>query len=358
MQHFSYMPILKGKRAEFRALAQLTPDISEQIRPLIEIEPVPYNPDTGEAEKTYSELLVGYGAKLAAAWPNQMPILLDGNLIDEDDIQDGETYPLIDAIRQAREAGVHVVPVTSPTRSPAYKSAVSTLLHDEVCLRLKIADLMNPQLINEYLVTLGIPMNRIDVVIDLNSSLDADNIQSSALIAVGGINNLPHLQEYRSITLAAGSFPPDLSDIQVGIALIPRLGWGLWLNLKTMTGLNRPVIYGDYGIQHPEYARIETRFPSFTASIRYTTDDHFLVFRGKVARVHGYEQYGEHCRVLIERPDYSGQAFSEGDADIWKYAHGQVTNANGVTNGSPEVWRRVGTNHHITKVVRQLANHL
>lgn len=357
MHQFSYMPILKGKRAEFKALTQLSADIIEKIRPLIEIEPVPHDPDTEMPDKSYTELLTGYGAKLAQAWPNQTPLLLDGNLIDEEDLEPEETHPLIVAIHQARESGVYIVPVTSPTRSPLYKSAVQKVLANEVCLRLQIADLMNPQLIKNYIDDIGISLDKIDVVIDLHSSLDDSNLQTSALVAVGGINNLPHLQDYRSITLASGSFPRDLSLVQVGTAQIPRLEWDLWKAIVRMPGLNRSVIYGDYGVQHPEYTRLATRFPSVTASIRYTADDYFLIFRGKVARVHGYEQYGEHCRELIDRPEYPGQHYSEGDLDIWKYAHDEVKKPNGeITYGSAEVWRRVAANHHITLVIRQLSN--
>lgn len=354
MSNFIYLPILKGKRAEFKALSQLSPSVAELVRPLIEIEPVPYDPESGIPEKSYSDILSGYGVKLAQAWTHKSPMFIDGLLVDDDDIVMGEIYPLKSAIEQAREEGVHVIPVSSPTRSKLYQSAVKDILSGEICLRLGIPDLMNPQLINSYINDLGLSLDYVDVIIDLNSSLNSDNVDKMSLMAAGGINNLPNLKQYRSVTLAAGSFPKDLSDIDVGIEEVLRLGWILWKNLRSMGGLNRPVIYGDYGIQHPDYARLATRFPSYTASIRYTADEHFLVFRGRVAKTHGFEQYGDHCKKLIQRQEYSGKDFSYGDKEIWDYAHDLILKERRPTYGNAEVWRRIGANHHITKVVSQV----
>ncbi|MDE9459814.1 beta family protein, partial [Xenorhabdus bovienii] len=87
------------------------------------------------------------------------------------------------------------------------------LVQDEVCLRLTTTDLVNPQLITDYIHELQITPEHIDVIIDLRDMLSEDNVNSghSKILALGLINNLTNLQRFRSISLASGSFPVDLS---------------------------------------------------------------------------------------------------------------------------------------------------
>ncbi|MDE9558228.1 beta family protein, partial [Xenorhabdus bovienii] len=81
---------------------------------------------------------------------------LDGILIEEQFIASTDTYPIENAIIQARNAGFRVIPVTSPTRSFDYQQSISSLVQDEVCLRLTTTDLVNPQLITDYIHELQI----------------------------------------------------------------------------------------------------------------------------------------------------------------------------------------------------------
>lgn len=362
MEGASYVPILKTKRAEFSAITQLTPSVKSKIIPLFEIEPVPLDPDTDVPNKTYDILLNGFDRKLAAACANIPFIYIDGILIDEQFIDAGDTYPITNAITQARMAGLHVVPVSSPTRTVSYLREIDSLVQGEVCLRLTTIDLANPQLVSAYISRLNISHQNIDVVIDLRDSVSEESWQSgrSKMLALGLINNLQNLNSFRRVILAAGSFPVDLSQISIGVHCQPRFEWHLWQNLCRGAELARGVIYSDYGVQHPDYTRLATRFPSVSASVRYTGNDDFWVFRGQVANQYGYDQYGAHAQAIVAHREYSGAAFSVGDQDINDYA---VTHAQYLQNplpthkfGSAEVWRRIGQNHHITKVVDQLAS--
>lgn len=362
MEDVSYVPILKTKRAEFSATAQLDQFVKNKIIPLFEIEPVPLDPDTDEPDKTYDEMLNGFGKKISAACSNISMIYLDGILIEEQFINSADTYPITNAVNQARAAGVHVIPVSSPTRSSNYLNAIDSLVQGEVCLRLTVTDLANPQYISSYVSRLNIPYQNIDVVIDLRDSVTEESLGSgqSEILALGLINNLQYLNDFRRVILAAGSFPVDLSQISVGIYSQTRLEWSLWQSVHNNSNLKRKVIYSDYGIQHPEYTRLATRFPSVTASVRYTGDDDYWVFRGRKANQYGYDQYGAHSQAIVAHKEYSGVTFSVADKDINDYAlvHAQYLQnpTPGCKFGSPEVWRRIGQNHHVTKVVYQLSN--
>ncbi|HFT8240555.1 TPA: beta family protein [Yersinia enterocolitica] len=362
MNDISYIPILKTKRAEYAALNQLDKVIKAKIIPMLELEPVPIDPESDIPEKSYTDFLNGFEQKLTAGCSDFSTIFLDGLLVEEQFITQGDTYPIVNAVDQARNAGFNVVPVSSPTRSTTYHKEIYSLLQGEICLRLTTIDLVNPQLIISYITQLNIPLNKIDIMIDLRDTLTADGITSgnNKTLALGLINNLPNVHQYRSLTLAAGSFPVDLSDISVGIYSQNRLEWELWQSVYSSNQLVRHVIYSDYGVQHPEYPRLTTKFPSATASVRYTGDTNFWVFRGRIARRYGFDQYGAHSQSIINHQEYSGTTFSIGDNDINDYAstYSQyLQNPQGNYKfGSPEVWRRIGQNHHITKVVEQLAN--
>ncbi|MEH2920430.1 beta family protein [Samsonia erythrinae] len=362
MTVISYVPILKTKRAEFSAINLLDQSVKSKIIPLFEIEPVPLDPDTDIQNKTYNDHLYDFGKKLSTPCSDISMIYIDGLLVEEQFISSGDTYPIANAVNQARAAGLHVVPVSSPTRNANYLREIDRLVQGEVCLRLTVTDLANPQLISAYISHLNIPYKNIDIVIDLRDSISEELLETgqSKTLAIGLVNNLYNLNSYRRIILAGGSFPVDLSQISIGIYSQLRSEWVLWQQLHQSGELSRSVIYSDYGVQHPDYTRLATRFPSVSASVRYTGDDDFWVFRGKKANTYGYDQYGAHSQAIVSHKEYSGPAFSAGDKEIYDYAQVYAQYLKNPTPnhkfGSPEVWRKIGQNHHITKVVDQLAN--
>jgi hypothetical protein len=87
-----------------------------------------------------------------------------------------------------------------------------------------------------------------------------------------------------------------------------------------------------------------------SASIRYTTPESWLIVKGRNVNQYGFEQYYDLCKQLIGRPEYVGPEFSWGDEFIWKCAQETAGTGNATT------WRKVGVNHHLTLVARQLSN--
>ncbi|MGJ0578552.1 beta family protein [Xenorhabdus bovienii] len=356
----SYIPILKAKRAELTALSQMDTFTKSKIIPLLEIEPVPIDLESDEPSRQYDDTLSEFGLKVVAGCSGIAAIFLDGILIEDQFIAPTDQYPIENATIQIREAGLKVIPVTSPTRSVRYKQSISTLVQDEVCLRLTTTDLVNPQLVTNYIRELNIAPRYIDVIIDLRDMLSGMDINSAYVLASGVINSFVDIHQFRSITLASGSFPVDLRDISVGTYPQARLEWILWQDIHSNNQLPRNIIYSDYGVQHPDYTRLTTKYPNTSASVRYTGDNDFWVFRGRLAKQYGYEQYGAHSQEIISHPEYSGSSFSTGDKAISDYAQTYerfVGDPDGKHKfGSAEIWRRIGQNHHITKVVSQLSN--
>lgn len=131
---------------------------------------------------------------------------------------------------------------------------------------------------------------------------------------------------------------------------IPRQEWTLWLDVvQSADVLARIPAFGDYAISHTEPPEVDPRIMRPSASIRYTCESAWLVLKGRNVRDHGYEQFHDMCRDLVQRTEYSGRQFSWGDEYIDECA------ARRVSKGSLTTWRNVGTSHHLAFVVRQLA---
>ena len=86
------------------------------------------------------------------------------------------------------------------------------------------------------------------------------------------------------------------------------------------------------------------------ATIRYTIDNNWYIIKGDNVRDYGYGQYHELSRKLLTSRYYCGPTFSWGDNYIQT-----CVNKNAKT-GNLSTWRQVGTNHHIMKVIQDIAN--
>jgi hypothetical protein len=87
---------------------------------------------------------------------------------------------------------------------------------------------------------------------------------------------------------------------------------------------------------------------NMSANVRYTTDHHWLIVKGRGTLNHGYQQFNELCRKLVALPEFSGRRFSDGDT----YLDDCASDAAGPGNASK--WRQAGTSHHIAYVTLQV----
>lgn len=163
---------------------------------------------------------------------------------------------------------------------------------------------------------------------------------------------LPKLGRWRTFTLASGAFPRDLAGLPVDTHWLPRQDWQSWRRQINGSGdVTRKPTYGDYGVYHPVY--LPPQFPNPSASIRYTTDDDWVVMRGEALRKEGgpgHAQYHAEAQLLCGMPEFCGRDFSAGDAYIFDKS------IDPARPGNPKTWLQAGFNHHMTFVVRQIAN--
>jgi hypothetical protein len=205
-------------------------------------------------------------------------------------------------------------------------------------------------LIDQLCLRVGVDVDELDVIVDMGAPNFEPLSEFSELVA-GLIETTPLLERVRSFVLAGASFPDSLASLSQPMQVIPRREWQLYREVLRRRESNRRVpIFGDYAIAHPVLAEGDMRIMKPSANIRYTVDDAWCILKGRNVRDHGFEQYQGQCRELINRGYFAGPSYSAGDKFIEDCAL-----RNGST-GNLSTWRWVGTNHHLTRVVRDLAS--
>jgi hypothetical protein len=145
--HSHYVPILKGKQGELKAL-QKAEKLYEHFTPLVEIPPIPPRYLEGQDEpipaKTIEQHINDMVLGFAAALKGIPSFFVDPIYIEsEDDLQDGRS-PVDAAFSGLREANIPFTPVIGLDRLEDSVDAVKTVIHTDkrgCCLRLFESDI-------------------------------------------------------------------------------------------------------------------------------------------------------------------------------------------------------------------------
>jgi len=363
LHDINYVPILRSKQAEFDCLGQLVEGDRPLITPLLDVVPI-----TMMVKKQYNiaEGLKKLARKIDKSW-HLYPIIIDIrhlNVLAPRSM--GHLLMTLYSNLQGLENPMYpewrapLVPVTGLAEDKEYEATVRAIAANEqagLCLRLTDRDVQRMTLrtdIDRFMNRLECVAGDIHLVVDFKF-IDEANMPNMTDIC----SCLPYLAHWKSLVVAAGSFPEDLRNFKaVGEYPLPRYEWCAWHN--QITGETRPprfIGFGDYGIYHPHYFEPP---PGATpsASIRYTSTDHWLVMRGRKVRTGGpgYEQYMEHAVALSECEEYQscGPHYSAGDTYIAQMADAYHAGKLEHT-GNAATWLNAGFNHHLTLTGRNVA---
>ena len=341
--HKHYVPILKGKRAEFPALGSLKS--THGVTPLIEAVP------SGGPEQT--------PRRMSDQWPADQPYFIDLLFLDDPDDNDvpaATTHPVRLCFAEVAQRGQIAIPVTGLTRSPGYQSAIQQVVGEQgqgLLLRLTPDDFEDVDELETALEGIpgffGLQRNQIDLLLDIGSVTNS-SAGTVAQMHRANIDLVPNLNDWRTLTVASSAFPLSLAPlVRNQWNPSPRLDWRGWRQLVTSAKPpGRLPSFSDYAIAHPALPP-EGR-ATILAQLRYATPDSWIIWKGRNAITEGFDQFFAICADLVGRPEYRGPAFSWGDAEIQQKA------ANVGSSGSAETWRRIGTNHHIETVLEQIAS--
>lgn len=343
-----YVPVLKVKRGEKAALLRIATNLRMRITPLLEI--VERKPDKKTLAAHLDTAFEGL-AESAGAYPR---CFLDVREIEPDGPQ-----AAAEVFDRAANLGMVFTPVTGLSRTVDVAAAFSNRTHG-LALRLTKLEFEDGGLTDRVEAFLGLHTvrpNDIDLIIDLGAveNMIADGI---AALTEAFMAEVPHHDRWRTFTVSACAFPLSMGGVdRHSHDLVERADWIAWRDHlhADRRRLARLPTFGDYAIQHPSGVEgFDPRIMPISASIRYTTDEHWLLVKGESTRSTppGVQFPGLATRLVYGHLQsyFAGSAHCDGCASMKAAADGAPK------FGSPEAWRKLGTIHHISTVMQGLGS--
>jgi hypothetical protein len=358
-----YIPILKGRLGEYNALKRMKPDVASSYTPLLELIPTGESlseqgdPDPAGIRLSIQKAIV----RLDSYWPVSEDLIVDAHLIPE--VPD--LYPIAEIVRHFGLLGNQVIPAVRPSDSDeslgALASTLRTITQNSVCIRLSDEDLDDSDMPIEagllrVLSKLDVTPETVDLVLDFGPLRDEQAASFAARIARLIIGELPHQASWRSITLAGGGFPAALDTVAPRVLTdLPRWEVTMWTTVRDrMKDKGRLPSFGDYAIAYP----VQPNGVGFAPApqIRYTTAESWLVLKGKKTERRSSAQFFDICGIIAGYAGFTRE-LSWGDEEIASKA--EWANVDPVPPsakpGNAMMWRAIGTSHHISFVIDQLA---
>ncbi|NMC46567.1 MAG: hypothetical protein GYA52_06995 [Chloroflexi bacterium] len=340
---------------EYQAISKLSPSTKDSIIPLIEVAEIGYDFENKKVSKTLDEHLISFAKRVKEKW-GRKGCFIDIQLIEPYGLMSSGYHPARFIFEDLRLKNICAIPVICLNMDPQVLDEFINIVDIDkkgLCIRVNVEEIVKGNfsisignLINKF----GLRCDQCDLIIDLQTP-NFEPLDRFANLLVNIIKNIPNLNYWRTLVIIGTSFPPTLGGLKTGISTLPRSEWCLYeqlFNNLKKDGVRVPV-FGDYAINHPEVLLLDMRLVKPNASIRYSINNEWLIVKGVNVRDYGFSQYGKLCKLIIEMVEYCGPEFSAGDQYIDACANGEASTGNLTT------WRWVGTNHHIEKVVRDLA---
>lgn len=367
-----YIPILKWKRAELRALKLLGESDKKQIAPIIELvmpTVAPYKDAKNKIKRTDDERIAEMILKfrderikkipeeILEAW-GKNKIFVDFTLLYTTPLK---IESMDKIISNGYDLGLKIVPVVNLNDEKVIKEIVCLLskkYNSGLCLRITKSDLSDTDIlnkkINEFLRDFYLIRDNVDLLVDVKE-IQENGSHYSKLI--DSSQNITEIKEWRNFIFASGSFPQDLSKCKLDeLTPIPRFDWMNWKNYFESKKLKRTPIFSDYTIRNPIFNEALQYFNS-TKSIKYTIENEWIILKG---RVDEFADYLTNAKLLVESSGYFyGENFSPGDkgiADKARHYSAYIKDRSLKGTGRSEDWIAMGINHHLILVTNQIAS--
>jgi Beta protein len=343
-----YVPVLKGKQGELNALGLIQPVTREHLLPLLEI--VPGTQDEAGARPEVRSAIEKTVAKLRP-WHGQRLLLDVGLLASDSALRDGSGAIEV-AISAAVDQGVRAIPVLRLDDGPLARREAANAhadLRNGIAVRLDGEDLDQDSedidaALAELLAETSIQRSDVDLVLDLGGVRGEVAVRGSERIAADALRGISYPDEWRTLIVAAGAFPPDLRDFTPWVVgEIARDDAAMYDRLLDRRRLPRTPVFGDYAVNNPDFTTGSFRAPP---QLRYAVADRWLVLKGYLNDPGGHQQFYDVCEMIAAHQDFVGAELGRADARI------ASPRADGPGNAT--TWRAIGTAHHLDYVVRRL----
>ena len=343
-----YVPVLKVKRGEKNALASIAPRLRRHVTPLLEIVE---RKGSVDPPPTVTKHLSTSFHDLALSLHGYTRCLLDVHEIAPDG-----PGAAAEAFSRASHAGISFTPVTGISRTADVASAVSYSGTQGIAVRLTREEFETGRLAAElasFLSANALIPNQVDLIVDLGP---VQELVTAGVIALtqAFLADVPNKGLWRTLTVTGSAFPSSMGMVNRNSSRrVERSEWLAWRDgLHSQRGqLERLPTFSDCAIQHPAGVEgFDFRYMQSSATIRYTSAQDWLLVKGVGTNV---------ISTTIQFPQLATQlVYGHLQSDFKGTGHCRACqlakdSADGVPKlGSPEVWRKIGTIHHITTVVQ------
>lgn len=340
-----YVPIIRWRQGEQRALRELSAGARPGVTPLILLLPDHYKPPSATA----------MASKKGPKNEGQQFIKLVQEAKSSNIFVDASALPgtakhhsLDDIAAAARAAGISLVPAAVLNAGADYKAAVSRVTAKDgkgMALRVSFAQMNGAA---AWTASLPLSPKYIDLIVDLTASVS--EIASLGGAVIQSFGNLHQGTAWRSVTLAGGCIPVNLGGFSHGLTIIDRDEFVLWQSINN-AGMPYRLDFGDYGSVWPGPPITAKAAPPVNA--KYALRNKYMIFRGvktkgPIPTTKGIpapapmdEQFRDHSKLIV------GQAGRGKLAHCWAdgLIDGYATSTSGSCGNVP-FWVGVSQNRH------------
>lgn len=345
----TYVPILKAKQAELIALSHVSPTVSSQLRPIIEVVP-------NHGRERDLDLLLERARKCQG-----QSFALGIDLVNLDDpltpLAESGLSPLQWLGDAFSAAGLRCVPVFRPDDDLTVLADVGVVAgrhNSGAVLRVGGAEADPDPVylasnVHSALDEARLQPTVVDLLIDLWEISSARDVTRVTPIATSVLDWALSFGRWRSITIASGAFPASISHLPTNTSTpVARFDAQMWIAVHTA----RPQVsldFGDFAMAHPAVPEsVPPRGP--LPNLRYTHTGDWQVYRWRRTRP-GNQDFHTLCEALTASAHWpsNGGTYSWGDQEIARCASG----TGGA--GTATQWLSYGFSHHLAHVTERLA---
>lgn len=349
-----YFPILKGKSGDLTGLGHVAATKRANLTPVIEA--VSNAADTGDVGLLETDLDT-LASRVAERWGTDERVVLDCFLVGEDMALSNGHLPVQVLADRAATHGVQSVPTVRITSPPPVLTATASVAATQglgACIRIDREDIDDISAVAPAVVAvlagLSLGPDDVDILLDF-ADVEPSTVGPFGALAVAIVSSLPHLADWRSVSLASGAFPTNLAGFNNYVpGTIQRSDAALWRAVGSRLSGTRAPSYSDYVVSHPVLADTGGFGPP--PQIRYTDAHEWHVLRGPRNHPDGNRIIFQLAAQFIapSTTPFRGAGYSWGDSEIARWAAGT-----GGPGGGKE-WVAVRSSLHITFVTDRLAN--
>lgn len=343
---------MKFKFGEYVGLSRLRSRDLDDMLPHLSL-PMPNDWDHEDKRKLSLDECQSKFADRLSKHLRKRPAVIDSHRFDEDEeFKTASPHPIREFAERARLLGCCIIPAITVEPSGALTVAVREIVRRNqsgIVLKLSLGDLEDSRLgekVDTVLGGVGISAKDAMLCIDLGE-FEIEKPEDVAEALSFQIAAVPYLQDWAHVYITVGTFSTQMAKIGFNSTKsIERGEWELYRALMSRSDLPRRVVYADYGIENPNFLR-NPQNARASAHFRYTLDKGGIVSKGGSIANMSFAAIRAAAKNIVDHPEYSGPAYSFGDAFIKKVSDGLAV-------GNPSYWRAAGVAHHATKTLEQV----